>query len=57
VRRPEGERKPEAPRVARVETFRRALKLSHEEFAGSFHIPIGTLRVWGQGRKALEAAR
>jgi putative transcriptional regulator len=35
-----------APRVPRVSTIRRALKLSQEEFADAFHIPIGTLRDW-----------
>ena len=40
----------EAPRVAQVKTIRCALKLSQEEFAASFHIPIGTLRDWEQGR-------
>jgi putative transcriptional regulator len=37
-------------RVPRVRTLRRALGLSQEEFAGHFHIPIGTLRDWEQGR-------
>ena len=46
----------EAPRVAQVKTIRRALKLSQEEFAASFHIPIGTLRDWEQGRKEPDAA-
>jgi putative transcriptional regulator len=46
----------EAPRVAQVKTSRRALKLSKEEFAASFHIPIGTLRDWEQGRKEPDAA-
>ncbi len=45
-----------APRVAQVKTIRRALKLSQEEFAASFHIPIGTLRDWEQGRKEPDAA-
>jgi DNA-binding transcriptional regulator YiaG len=56
VLRPEGERKREAPRVAQMKTIRRALKLSQEEFAASFHIPIGTLRDWEQDRKARDAA-
>jgi putative transcriptional regulator len=42
--------------VAQVKTIRRALKLSQEEFAASFHIPIGTLRDWEQGRKEPDAA-
>jgi putative transcriptional regulator len=36
--------------VPRVKTLRRALHLSQEEFAARFHIPIGTLRDWEQGR-------
>jgi putative transcriptional regulator len=42
--------------VPRVRTLRRALKLSQEEFAARFHIPIGTLRDWEQGRKEPDAA-
>ena len=45
-----------APRVPRVSTIRRALKLSQAEFADAFHIPIGTLRDWEQGRKEPDAA-
>lgn len=37
-------------RVPRARTIRRALGLSQEEFAARFHIPIGTLRDWEQGR-------
>ena len=37
-------------RVPRVKTLRRALGLTQEEFAGRFHIPLGTLRDWEQGR-------
>lgn len=37
-------------RVPRAKTVRRALGLSQEEFATRFHIPIGTLRDWEQGR-------
>ena len=40
----------------RVSVIRRALKLSQEDFAGAFHIPIGTLRDWEQGRKEPDAA-
>ena len=36
--------------VPRAKTLRRALGLSQEEFATRFHIPIGTLRDWEQGR-------
>jgi putative transcriptional regulator len=45
-----------APRVPRVTTIRRALKLSQEEFAARFHIPAGTLRDWEQGRCEPDAA-
>ena len=45
-----------APRVPRVSVIRRALKLSQEDFAGAFHIPLGTLRDWEQGRKEPDAA-
>jgi putative transcriptional regulator len=37
-------------RVPRVRTLRRALGLTQEEFAARFHIPLGTLRDWEQGR-------
>ena len=39
-----------AQRVPRVKTLRRALALTQEEFAERYHIPIGTLRDWEQGR-------
>ena len=45
-----------APRVPQVSVIRRALKLSQEEFAARYHIPIGTLRDWEQGRKEPDAA-
>jgi len=45
-----------APRVPQVSVIRRALKLSQEDFAGAFHIPLGTLRDWEQGRKEPDAA-
>jgi putative transcriptional regulator len=32
------------------------LKLSQEEFAARFNIPLGTLRDWEQGRKDPDAA-
>ncbi len=38
-------------RTPRVRIIRRALGLSQEEFAARFHIPLGTLRDWEQGRK------
>lgn len=39
-----------ARRVPRAKTLRRALGLTQEEFAERYHIPIGTLRDWEQGR-------
>ena len=37
-------------RVPRARILRRALGLTQEEFAARYHIPIGTLRDWEQGR-------
>ncbi len=37
-------------RVPQVKVVRRALELTQEEFAARYHIPIGTLRDWEQGR-------
>ncbi len=37
-------------RVPRTKTLRRALALTQEEFATRYHIPVGTLRDWEQGR-------
>jgi putative transcriptional regulator len=42
--------------VPKVFLTRRRLKLSQEEFAARFHIPIGTLRDWEQRRKEPDAA-
>jgi putative transcriptional regulator len=39
-----------ARRIPRIRTLRRALGLMQEEFAGRYHIPLGTLRDWEQGR-------
>jgi putative transcriptional regulator len=39
-----------ARRVPRIKTLRRALALTLEEFSARYHIPIGTLRDWEQGR-------
>jgi putative transcriptional regulator len=39
-----------ARRIPRVRTLRRALGLTQEEFAARYHIPLGTLRDWEQGR-------
>ncbi len=43
-------------RTPQVRVIRRALGLSQEEFAEKFHIPIGTLRDWEQGRKVPDTA-
>jgi putative transcriptional regulator len=43
-------------RTPRAKIIRRALRLSQEEFATRFHIPLGTLRDWEQGRKDPDAA-
>jgi putative transcriptional regulator len=45
-----------APRVPQVGVIRRALKLSQEQFAATFQIPIGTIRDWEQGRYEPDAA-
>jgi len=37
-------------RTPRAKIIRRALELTQEEFAARYHIPIGTLRDWEQGR-------
>ena len=37
-------------RVPQTKTIRRALGLTQEEFAVRYHIPLGTLRDWEQGR-------
>lgn len=39
-----------APKVPRSKIIRRALRLTQEEFAARFRIPLGTLRDWEQGR-------
>jgi putative transcriptional regulator len=39
-----------ARRVPRAKTLRRALGLTQEQFAARYHIPLGTLRDWEQGR-------
>ena len=43
-------------RTPQVKIIRRALGLSQEVFSERFHIPIGTLRDWEQGRKEPDAA-
>jgi putative transcriptional regulator len=40
----------------RVFVIRRAFRLTQEEFAAKFHIPLGTLRDWEQGRKEPDTA-
>jgi putative transcriptional regulator len=45
-----------APRVPQVSVIRRALKLSQEQFATTFHIPVGTIRDVEQGRYEPDAA-
>jgi putative transcriptional regulator len=47
-RSPERERK--LKRVPQVKVMRRVLGLTQEEFAAHFHIPLGTLRDWEQGK-------
>ncbi len=37
-------------RTPRAKVIRRALDLTQEEFAARYHIPLGTLRDWEQGR-------
>lgn len=37
-------------RTPQAKIIRRALDLTQEEFASRYHIPIGTLRDWEQGR-------
>ena len=43
-------------RAPRTKTLRRALGLTQEEFAARYHIPIGMLRDWEQGRFEPDAA-
>ncbi len=37
-------------RTPQTKIIRRALELTQEEFACRYHIPLGTLRDWEQGR-------
>jgi len=37
-------------RTPQPKIIRRALDLTQEEFAARYHIPLGTLRDWEQGR-------
>jgi putative transcriptional regulator len=43
-------------RTPQVKIIRRALGVSQEDFAARYHIPIGTLRDWEQGRAAPDQA-
>jgi putative transcriptional regulator len=45
-----------ARRIPQVSIIRRALKLSQEQFAATFQIPLGTIRDWEQGRYEPDAA-
>ena len=47
-RTPEREKK--LRRIPQVKVMRRALGLTQAEFAAHFHIPLGTLRDWEQGK-------
>jgi len=37
-------------RIPRIKTLRRALGLTQEEFSACYHVPLGTLQDWEQGR-------
>lgn len=37
-------------RTPQAKVIRRALGMTQEEFASRYHIPLGTLRDWEQGR-------
>jgi putative transcriptional regulator len=37
-------------RTPQAKIIRRALELTQEEFAARYHIPVGTLHDWEQGR-------
>ncbi len=50
------ERMAKMRRVPRTKSLRRVLGLSQEEFAARYHIPVGTLRDWEQGRFKPDAA-
>lgn len=39
-----------ARRMPQIKVIRRALRLTQEEFAARYRIPLGTLRDWEQGR-------
>jgi putative transcriptional regulator len=43
-------------RVPQVKVMRRALGLTQDRFAARFHIPLGTLRDWEQGKSLPDRA-
>lgn len=43
-------------RPPQVRVIRRAPGLSQEQFSSRFHIPLGTLQDWEQGRKEPDTA-
>lgn len=43
-------------RMPRIAVIRRALRLTQEEFSARYHIPLGTLRDWEQGRSEPDQA-
>ena len=43
-------------RTPQVKIIRRALRMTQEEFATRYRIPLGTLRDWEQGRAAPDQA-
>ena len=43
-------------RTPQAKIIRRALELTQEEFAARYHIPLGTLRDWEQGRSQPDQA-
>jgi putative transcriptional regulator len=45
-----GEQLAPSRRMPQVRVIRRALGLTQEDFAARYHIPLGTLRDWEQGR-------
>jgi len=44
------ERQARLKRVPQVKVMRRVLGLTQEEFSARYHIPLGTLRDWEQGK-------
>ena len=50
------ERQARLKRVPQVKVMRRAMRLTQEEFAARFRIPLGTLRDWEQGKSEPDQA-